>query len=192
MKHILWGLIACSLVSAVMAFGWMRYKEFLTQGMRPTESTLKLNKMADTGVPHFEMQDISGKTVKLTDFSDKVVILNFWASWCAPCVKEFPSMIRLLKQFPDDVVLLAVSHDKTEDDLMSFLNAFDVKEVLNFIVIWDKSTNLAKEYGTEVLPESYILRPGLKLERKVAGVEEWDQPLAIQYFQSLVDAPSPQ
>lgn len=172
-----------------MGLGWFKYKDFLTRGMRPTQSTIKLNRLEAEGIPRFEMEDITGKTVKLEDFKDKVVIVNFWASWCAPCVQEFPSMMRLLKKFPDDVVLLALSHDKTWEELKGFVDVFEVSELSNFIVLWDKDRTLAKEFGTEVLPESYILTPGLKLERKVVGVEEWDQPLAVEYFESLIKNP---
>lgn len=183
------GLLATALVAGALYYGWLQYKDFLTQGMRPTESTLKLNEMEKSGVPRFEMQDISGQTIRLEDYKDKIVVLNFWASWCAPCIQEFPSMIRLLQKFPEQVVLLAISHDRTEEDLMSFLDAFEVHKVPNFKVIWDRNEKLADEFGTEVLPESYILSYGLKLERKVVGVEEWDQPLALKYFESLINDP---
>src|SRR5690606_28857729 len=113
------------------------------------------------GVPVFETQDITGKNINLVDFKNKVVIINFWASWCAPCEREFPSMIRLLKEFPDDLVLLAFSHDKNMEDLESFTKAFQVTDVPNFIVLWDKDRKLADEFGTKVLPESYLLSPGL-------------------------------
>ncbi len=185
MKHALKGILATIVVAGLMGLGWVRYKDFLTQGMKPTEATLILNKMEADGVTRFETQDIKGNPVKLEDLKDKVVIINFWASWCAPCVKEFPSMIRLLKHFPDNMVLLAFSHDKSQEDLDSFINAFEVEKVPNFVVLWDKDRKLAKEFGTTVLPESFILSPGLVLERKIVGVEEWDQPMALEYFKSL-------
>jgi thiol-disulfide isomerase/thioredoxin len=185
MKPILQGVVMTLIVAGGLWLGWLKYKSFLTQGMRPTESTLILNKMEKSGIPLFETQDIQGRPVRLKDFQNKVVIINFWASWCVPCVKEFPSMVRLLKRFPDDMVLLAFSHDKSMDDLKSFIEAFKVEEVPNFIVLWDKDGKLAEEYGTEVLPESFLLSPGLKLERKIVGVEDWDQPLALEYFKSL-------
>lgn len=191
MKHALIALGATAVVAGLMVFGWLKYKDFLTQGMRPTQSTLKLNRLEAEGIPHFEMEDINGKLVKLSDYSDKVVIVNFWASWCTPCVQEFPSMIRLLEKFPEDVVLLALSHDRNWEDLKGFIDVFEVSKLENFVVLWDKDHLLAKEFGTEVLPESYILKKGLKLERKVVGVEEWDQPLALQYFESLIKNPAP-
>lgn len=185
MKH----LIALSVVLALtgaMAFGWFQYREFLHQGSRPTEALIKLNTMEKYGVPVFELEDIKGIKHSLEDYKDKVVIINFWASWCEPCVREFPSMLRLLKTFPHDVVILAISHDKDFEDLTTFVEAFDMQGLNNFLVFWDKETKIAKEYGTKVLPESFILSRGLNLERKVAGVEEWDQPLAIRFFESLI------
>jgi cytochrome c biogenesis protein CcmG/thiol:disulfide interchange protein DsbE len=186
MSHLLKGLLVTFVAASLMYIGWLKYKDFLTQGMRPTASTLILNKLEEDGLPLFEAVDIKGNKVVLSEFSNRLVIINFWASWCAPCVKEFPSMIRLLKQFPDDMVLLAFSHDKTFEDLESFASAFEVDKVPNFVVLWDQDKAVAKEFGTEVLPESFIIRPGLKLERKVVGIEEWDVPLAIEYFKSLI------
>lgn len=185
LKHLAALAVVLALVG-FMALGWFRYRDFLHQGSRPTEATIKLNQMEKSGVPIFELEDIKGVKHSLQSYSDKVVIINFWASWCEPCVREFPSMMRLLKTFSKDVVILAISHDKDFEDLTTFVEAFDMQGLDNFIVFWDKDAQIAKKYGTKVLPESFILSRGLNLERKVTGVEEWDQPLAIRYFENLI------
>jgi thiol-disulfide isomerase/thioredoxin len=187
MKHAIKGFVAVLIFAGLLYLGWVRYEAFLTQGQRPPEGTRILNEMEKTGVPDFSLNDLSGKVVTLSDYKDKIVIVNFWASWCEPCVKEFPSLIRLLNTYPNDLVLLAISADYTLEDLTGFTKAFKVEKVPNFLVMWDEKQTVAEKYGTAVLPESYIIGPNLKLIRKVAGVEEWDTPMAIEFFKHLID-----
>ena len=95
MKHAIKGLAVVLVTGGILYFGWVQYEDFLTRGQRPPEGTLKLNEMEKTGVPDFTLKDLEGKDVTLSAYKGKVVIVNFWASWCEPCVKEFPSLIRL-------------------------------------------------------------------------------------------------
>lgn len=187
MKHAFRGLVAVVIFAGLLYAGWMRYEAFLTQGQRPPEGTRILNEMEMSGVPDFTLNDLSGKPIQLTAYNDKIVIVNFWASWCEPCVKEFPSLIRLLNAYPNDLVLLAISADYTLEDLTGFTKAFKVDQVPNFLVMWDEKQTVAAQYGTAVLPESYIIAPNRKLIRKVAGVEEWDTPMALEFFKSIID-----
>lgn len=186
MKHALKGLIVVGVLAGLLYSGWAVYRDFLTQGQKPPEGTLKLNQMDKAGVPDFSIKDIKGSSFSLSQFDDKIVIVNFWASWCEPCVKEFPSLIRLLEKYKDDVVLLAISADYTKEDLLGFAKAFKVLDIPNFIVAWDKDQKVAAKYGTAVLPESYIVGKNRELVRKVAGVEEWDSPDAMRFFEEVI------
>lgn len=186
MKHAIKGLVVVLLTGGILYFGWVQYEDFLTRGQRPPEGTLKLNEMEKSGVPDFTLKDLAGNDVTLSAYKGKVVIVNFWASWCEPCVKEFPSLIRLLNTYPEEVVLLAVSADYTLEDLTGFTKAFKVGDVSNFIVMWDNEKEVAELFGTEVLPESYIIGKDGSLVRKVAGVEEWDSPMAMEFFKQLL------
>lgn len=186
MKHAIKGLLAVAILGVVLWAGWARYRNFLYQGSLPSEGTLRLNEMEKSGVPQFSILDIHGKEISLKDFKDQIVIINFWASWCDPCVQEFPSLLRLIEHFKGKVVLLAISADHTESDLRTFLKAFKA-EADHVYVMWDKDQSIAKKYGTQVLPESYILGYNNKLIRKIAGVDTWDSPDAITFFSSLVE-----
>lgn len=185
MKHAIKGLVVVLLMGGALYFGWSQYKEFLTRGQKPPEGTLKLNEMEKSGVPDFTLKNLAGEDVTLSAYKGKVIIVNFWASWCEPCVEEFPSLIRLLNKYPEEVVLLAVSADYTLEDLTGFTTAFKVSEVSNFVVMWDSEKKVAELFGTEVLPESYIIGKDGQLIRKVAGVEEWDSPMALEFFKQL-------
>ena len=185
MSHAIKGLLAVLVVSGVMGTVWWKYQKFLTQGSRPPKGTQKLNQMEKEGAPDFSLKDLKGEKVQLSKLKDKIVIVSFWASWCEPCVEEFPSLVHLIQVFKGDVVLLAVSADNTIEELRAFIKAFEVDNP-NIKVMWDRDQKVASLYGTEVLPESYILGYGNTLIRKIVGVDKWDTAQAIEYFREIV------
>ncbi|MCB9025383.1 MAG: redoxin domain-containing protein [Bdellovibrionaceae bacterium] len=184
MNHLK-GLFAVLLVSGIMWSGWSVYRDFLYNGQKPPESTKILNELKEKGIPDFELKDLNGNMIRLSNYKDKVVIVNFWASWCDPCVEEFPALMALVEHFKGRIVMMAISADNTEEDMKNFLKAFKVDNQ-NIIVMWDKEQNVAKKFGTQVLPESYILGINNKLVRKVAGVDDWSSPYAKEFFENLL------
>jgi thiol-disulfide isomerase/thioredoxin len=171
-------------VSAALYGLWWRYSAFLYEGQGAPLSTQILDRMEKEGPPPLEVKDIHAKTHRLADYRGKVIILNFWASWCDPCVQEFPPLIKLMETFKGKVIVLAVSADHTLEDMENFLRAFKVKSEF-FIPVWDKDFKLAKQFGTESLPESYIIDGEGKLVKKVAGVRDWMSADALAYFTEL-------
>ena len=185
MGHIK-AFLAAFFVTAALGLGWLKYSDFLTQGSKPPESTIKLNEMKESGLPKLDLIDIHNKPVSLEQYKGQVVIINFWASWCGPCVDEFPSLLQLINHFNSKVVIIAVSADKTKEDIQTFLKAFSVKSPY-MRVVWDKDQDLAREFGTEILPESYIINKKGKLIRKIVGVDEWFTPSAKIFFKALIE-----
>lgn len=183
-KPIVIGFIVVALISGGMWGLWEMYSEKLSQGMQAPESAKILNKIDEDGVPDFKLTQLNGEPLTLSQFKGKVVLLNFWASWCEPCIKEFPSMIKLIDELKGEVVLLAISADYEKKDMETFLKAFQVKSP-HIYTAWDQDQKLAKSYGTFTLPESYIIGKDGKLVRKVTGIEEWATPDAIDFFKSL-------
>jgi len=177
--------IVAFLVTAALGLSWLKYKNFLTKGSEVPVSTLKLNDMKESGVPDFSVVDIFGEKLSFSDYKDKVIIVNFWATWCAPCVDEFPSLLQLVRHFKGEVVILALSGDNNIDDIKTFLKAFEVKTPHMRIAL-DKDKLLAEKFGTEILPESYIIDKKGRLIRKVVGVDEWFTPEAKYFFELLV------
>ena len=174
-------LIAAVLISIPIYFYWA----FLTRGMRPPETSQILRRLERSGVPDFALPTLDGKTIHLSDFKGKVVLVNVWATWCAPCVKEFPSLKNLVNKFGGKLVVLAISHDRDREDIDTFVKAFGGLPK-DFIIAWDEGKKTAKLLGTDALPETYILTPDQRLKRKVAGETSWDDPMAIAYFESLL------
>ncbi len=179
------GFCAAVLTLVVLAIPLSYYWGFLTRGMRPSVSTIRLNQLEKEGVPDFTLPDLNGKPVSLSQFRGRPVIINLWASWCGPCVKEFPSLKRLVEHFKGNVVVLAVSHDHSREDLDSFIQTFGGVPK-DFVIVWDKERLTGELLGTDQLPETYILTREHKLVRKVAGEQVWDEPMALQFFTDVL------
>ncbi len=131
-----------------------------------------------------QVEDLEGKTMALSSFKGKIVILSFWATWCEPCVEEFPSFIKLLDEFPNDIVLLAISHDETKQDVKEFVGAFKGFRK-NMILTMDEGKKLSQAFGVDRLPEGFIFDQEGKLQKKIIGIQDWASPNALQFFKML-------
>lgn len=151
-----------------------------------THSINLMDRMENEGLPDFELKDLNGKTVRLSEFKGQVVIVSFWASWCGPCLEEFPSMIELVEKMKGKVQLLAVSQDSAKEEIDAFLRAFPRSKNPNISILWDQEMTVGRQYNVERLPESYIAGKDHKLVRKIVGSIQWATPEAIEYMQSLV------
>ncbi len=135
--------------------------------------------------PAFDLEAMDGTRVSLADLSDKVVVLNFWATWCPPCVEEMPSFIELVNSVSEpDVVFLAVSADDDWEPVRAF---FD--EPPPFPVLLDAGGKLARSYGTTKFPETYVIRNG-RIEGYIIGPRAWNAWYALEYVRSLTSSRS--
>jgi cytochrome c biogenesis protein CcmG/thiol:disulfide interchange protein DsbE len=178
------GAIGAAIVIAAL-FTWYRANDAkLPVNQSPVGFQL-LDQMEKTGLPDFELDDLAGHKRKFSEFQADIVVLNFWASWCNPCVQEFPSMLKLVKHMKGKVVVVAVSTDDNADDINAFTKAFKLPQP-NFYVLWDKEKTVMKTFGVEKMPESFLAGRGRKLIRKVMGIEDWSSANALDYFDSLL------
>jgi thiol-disulfide isomerase/thioredoxin len=177
--------IGTAVVAVVLFAVWLVISRPLAQHDQAPERSLILNRMQETGLIPFTVNDIRGQPLSLESFRGRIVIVNFWASWCEPCVEEFPSLKKLIERYKGEVVLIALSRDHNVDDLMSFVKAFEFERP--FIhVAWDKDGELVRKYGVMALPESFIAGKDLKVIRKISGVEDWFSEGAQKFFDELV------
>ena len=129
----------------------------------------------------FTVQD-SDRTVTLSQFRGQVVILNFWATWCPPCVVELPSMIAMQDRIRGKgIVVLGVSIDVDGDAYHRFLKLRNV----NFLTVRDPEQKVASMYGTTGWPESYIIDRQGVLRRKFVGPVDWNSPEVIDFLNKL-------
>jgi thiol-disulfide isomerase/thioredoxin len=130
--------------------------------------------------PDFTVSD-SERTVSLHDYKGKIVVLNFWASWCAPCIEELPSLLQMQKDLGDHVTVLAVATDQDVDQYKRFLR----DHPMNVITVNDQAQRSSTEYGTTGWPETYIIdRKGI-IRRKFIGPVEWTNPAIVGYLEKL-------
>lgn len=132
--------------------------------------------------PQFSVATDQGKTVTPVSFGGKVLVLNFWATWCPTCIQEIPSLDAFQKRFAKDgVVVVAVSVDKNEQKYKAFLNKVHVK----FDTAWDPNADVSTSYGTFVFPETYIIKDG-RIQRKFGNAENWVSDDMTQYVKGLL------
>jgi cytochrome c biogenesis protein CcmG/thiol:disulfide interchange protein DsbE len=134
-----------------------------------------------TAAPDFVVQDADRK-ITLSELHGKVVVLNFWATWCAPCVEEMPSLVQLQQRFKDKgVTVVGISIDVDGNAYHKFLKDYKI----DFLTVRDPDQKTSSLYGTFKWPETYIIdRDGI-VRRKFIGAVEWSQPEIVDFLSKL-------
>jgi cytochrome c biogenesis protein CcmG/thiol:disulfide interchange protein DsbE len=131
--------------------------------------------------PLFTIVD-SDRRVSLEELRGRIVVLNFWATWCPPCVDEMPSLVELQRRMADQVTVLAISIDRDKAAYERFLRDYNI-EALTVIRDADQGSNSL--YGSFRLPETFIIdREGL-VRRKFIGPADWVKPEITEYLAAL-------
>jgi len=134
------------------------------------------------------------KPISLPDLQDKleglpegkVVLLNFWATWCPPCRKEIPSMVKIYDKFKEKgFEIVAISVDKSRDDVVKFVK----EQNMNFTVLHDVNSSTAQQYGVFRYPESFIIDRSGKVRQHLNGAVEWMEPEFVDYIEKLLAEP---
>ena len=131
-----------------------------------------------------QWKDFEGKSVDLNDYKGKVVILNFWATWCVPCKKELPSMQKLYDAIKlDGVEVVAISIDRDKKDrIQQYIKNYN----LTFPVLLDPNQKVRKDYFIMGLPTSYLIGADGKLKGFISGAREWNSTASKKMFSTLV------
>lgn len=148
-----------------------------------------------SAAPDYAVQTLDGEPVALSDFFGDVVLLNVWATWCAPCVREMPALQRLHEQLGDHGLrIVAVSVDAPPGpfnpmgafggDIRSFIDRFG----LTFTVLHDPSGDIQSRYQVGGLPTSFIIDRDGRIRRRFLGAAEWDQPRFADEIRSMLES----
>jgi len=138
-------------------------------------------------VPNFTLRDDDGKVVALADFRGQIIVLNFWATWCPPCIEEMPSLNRLAEHYKGkDLKIIGLSVDEDAEAYSEFL----ANNQINFLTLRDAARNTSDRYGTYRFPETYIINREGRLAQKIIGPRDWTSPQMIAYFDELLAKPS--
>ncbi len=138
-------------------------------------------------LPPVAFNDSTGKLVSLTGFRGRYVLLNLWAPWCAPCVRELPSLAKLKSALPPgrfEVIAVDVGRD-TAADARSFLDAHDAKALATYV---DSKLALLRAFGAYGLPLTVLIDPQGREIGRALGPATWDSPESIDYFRTLAAA----
>jgi cytochrome c biogenesis protein CcmG/thiol:disulfide interchange protein DsbE len=134
-----------------------------------------------SAAPDFTVHD-SERTVGLSQFKGQVLVLNFWATWCPPCIEEMPSLVRMQQRMQSKAVtVLAVSVDVDESNYRRFLQDHNV----NLLTVRDPDQKTNSLYGTFKFPETYIIDRNGVVRRKFIGAVDWTAPDVIDFLSKL-------
>jgi thiol-disulfide isomerase/thioredoxin len=145
---------------------------------------LKIGRVAPgTMAAPFNLKALDGSSVELAHLKGKVVVLNFWATWCGPCKEEMPAFERLRQQLdPERFALLTITTDLQREGIRHFLASLHVR----LPVLFDEDQAVSQAYLVRALPTTmFIDQRGMLIGRAV-GPRDWDAPNAVQALQSLV------
>lgn len=165
-----------AMVVALLVLGWM---------FRPRT-------VAEVGAyaPDARMATLDGDSVALSDHAGQVVLLNFWATWCPPCVREMPAMERVYQKLKDrGFTVLAVSVDRLAPPDSSGRRGANVRQFverldLSFPILLDPEGTVERLYNVSGLPTSYVIGPDGRIEGRIVGAREWDSP---EYTRRIVE-----
>jgi cytochrome c biogenesis protein CcmG, thiol:disulfide interchange protein DsbE len=133
--------------------------------------------------PDFAIATDNGNTVSLSNFGGRLLVLNFWATWCPPCVQEMPSLDEFQRRLAGSgVVVLGVSVDKDANVYRDFLSRAKV----SFLTARDPQAKISGDYGTFKYPETYIINSRGRVVQKIIGPENWNDERMVSYVKSLL------
>ena len=168
---------ACALVAATAV---------LTVGYAGSVAPIAQRGVVKPGeaAPNFQLRDMNGRNVSLSDLRGKVVLLNFWATWCGPCRVEMPAMERLYRAYDrKDFEILAVS---TDAQGTAVTRPFQQENKLTFPILHDSDFRVGLSYGARTLPMTFMVdRQGI-VRQHIFGARDWEALEAHQLIEMLM------
>lgn len=135
--------------------------------------------------PGFTLPDMDGEMHSLNDFRGKVVMLNFWATWCPPCRREMPSMQRLYEKYRErGLAVVAVNQFEDPDLVFEFTGRLSLEPT--FPILFDRESRVSEQYGVKGLPTTYLLDKTGKIQFRAIGGREFDHPEVEALIESLL------
>ena len=136
-------------------------------------------------VPDFSLPDMDGELHTLSDYRGKVVLINFWATWCPPCRREMPALEKLYDTLADEAfAVLAINQWEDADHVFAYMG--DLNVFPSFPILFDPESRVSAEFGVKGLPTSFLLdRQGRVVYRAVGG-RAFDHPEVEQIIRKLL------
>ena len=135
--------------------------------------------------PGFTLPDMDGEMHALDDFRGKVVMLNFWATWCPPCRREMPSMQRLYEKYHErGLAVIAVNQFEDPDLVFEFTGRLSLEPT--FPILFDRESRVSEQYRVKGLPTTYLLDKAGRIHFRAIGGREFDHPEVEALIESLL------
>jgi peroxiredoxin len=168
-------LVAAALAVMVGAFVWWSAREGGARGL------------VGAPAPTLALPDAGGETVTLQELRGSVVFLNFWATWCAPCREEAPSLERLYTELRDEgfrVIAVTVDDPRSRSQVESFRDEFE----LSFPIVFDPEKLAYRAFGVSGLPETFLIAPDGRIVEHYVGPRDWGAPRYARAIRRLIAA----
>ena len=133
----------------------------------------------DTFFSKIKLADLNGETLDKEQFKNKIVILNLWATWCSPCVKETPDLVKMQNELPDDFALLLAS-----DESLEKIHQFKERRPLD--LTFTQIQTSVESLGVYSLPTTFIIGKDGQLLETLVGAREWDSPKQIEQLKTYL------
>jgi peroxiredoxin len=176
-------LTFASLTVGVLGCG----EENSNPGDEPDDTTpvgLKESPQEGFLAPDFTLQDLAGKSHTLSDLKGQVVMVNIWATWCGPCKREIPSLVRLYQSRREKgLEILALSVDRTSPERVA---SFADRYQMNFPVLLNPRGDVANKYWARSIPSTFLVDKKGVIRWKVIGTREWDDAQALARIDPLL------
>ena len=172
------GIILVSFIGGFFIYQYLQKKNTLPEHIQKNQNIEKKSSI-------FTIYDLNKKAISLFSLKNKIVIINFWATWCAPCIEELPSLNTLAGYYPKNLVILAVSNEST-DDIYNFLMAFP-RFHPNFIPANIEKAKMLATFSVQAFPETYILNRQGQLTQKIIGQQKWNSDEWKNKIKTLIE-----
>ena len=133
----------------------------------------------DTGIPSIKLSDLNNQTIGLNQYKGKTIFINFWATWCGPCIKEMPSIERAKNILKDNKIEFLIASSESVEQIQSF------KTDRNMDLHYVRVDNM-EELGIQALPTTYIINSNGKLVFSETGYRQWDEASNIELLNNII------
>jgi peroxiredoxin len=139
-------------------------------------------------LPELELEDLDGKPVSLADFRGKFLVVNFWATWCQPCTREWPDLDTLAERLAerDDVAVIAISVDQEASEIPPYVERMGLQDT-RVVILRAKPADAHKLFGSEKVPDTYFVNRDGEFEAVFVNLREWGKGKAVRCVESSAD-----
>jgi peroxiredoxin len=182
LAHVVYVLVGGLLV---LGFAWAVVPAVEAQNDAACRSMAPVERRQEA--PDVSLVDLDGNQVSLLDLRGRFLVLNFWASWCEPCITEWPQLEQLAQRLEgrQDVEVVAVSVDEQLGDVTSFLERMSLTQT-RVRVLHDPTGEVPGAFGTSKLPDTYFVDEGGRVVHAYVNVRSWGSPAAFRCVDSMV------